>query len=134
MNGLASFGDLLVQKSGIGVVDDTLQVFAESGKFIGIQAVEHAQGRFGLLLDGAHEGSSATCRIDVSDRCRRATCRSGPGRLEFGMQQQDVELMELIDYDLPLVGHGGFLSIWTRCLICKVYLENQETQPVAAMS
>ena len=50
------------------------------------------------------------------------------------MQQQDVELMELIDYDLPLVGHGGFLSIWTRCLICKVYLENQETQPVAAMS
>ena len=31
---LAAFGNLLIQKFGIGVVDDTLQQFAESGKFL----------------------------------------------------------------------------------------------------
>ena len=34
-------GNLLIQKFGIGVVDDTLQQFAESGKFLVVQAVEH---------------------------------------------------------------------------------------------
>ena len=47
---LAAFGNLLIQKFGIGVVDDTLQQFAESGKFLVVQAVREVLVGSGILL------------------------------------------------------------------------------------
>lgn len=45
MDGFASFRVLFAEESGVGVVDDTLQKFAESGKFLFVQAFKHMRCR-----------------------------------------------------------------------------------------
>ena len=47
MDGFASFRVLFVEESGVGVVDDTSQKFAESGKLLFVQTVKHMRCRAG---------------------------------------------------------------------------------------
>lgn len=69
MDGFASLGNLFIENPGVGVVDDTLQKFAEGGKILGAEAVKHVRCRvmaFGKLLQRWH---ATTCRFDVAYSC-----------------------------------------------------------------
>ena len=96
---LAAFGNLLIQKFGIGVVDDTLQQFAESGKFLVVQAVEHMNVA-SMGLDGLGRGTVPRLAASTFRTCvvARATVRAR--------------------VVLSLVWMSRMLSLWISSMIC----------------
>ena len=105
MDGFAPLGNLFIENPGVGVVDDTLQKFAEGGKILGAEAVKHVA----LPCHGFWEAVAAVARHDVPlRRCIpvwRLVARSVCVWPSAGMQQQNVQFMQLIDDFLALIGH-----------------------------
>ena len=109
MDGFASLDNLFIENPGVGVVDDTLQQFAESGKFLVVQAVEHMNVGFDGFGRLGPWNRSPSCRVDVPHVCGGASHGPGTCRFELGVDEQDVEFVDfvddlsaLVDHDIPL--------------------------------